>query len=152
MFPLLLVPVILAAAQAPVPDTRPQNPVLPATAPSGKPIVNVLLRERANATQWFGALPNAETYGHGDSLLRVAIPQRLKRFDYQLEMSNSAELALPTDAVRRSQRRVNWGWAALTTPATRTTTTRRQSLSKQVFCDTTSTRTKAWFAWAGLSS
>lgn len=88
-----------AALSTPVPDTRPQNPVLPATAPSGKPVINILLRERGNATQWFGAVPNAETYGHGDSLLRIAIAQRVRRLDWQLEMSNGAELALPTDAV-----------------------------------------------------
>lgn len=61
--------------------------------------MSVLLRERANATQWFSALPNPEQYGHGDSLLRIAIAQRVRHFDYQLEMSNSAELMLPTDAV-----------------------------------------------------
>lgn len=95
----MFAPAVLAAAQAPVPDTRPQNPILPANAPSGKPILNVMLRERANATQFFGASPNPETYGHGDSLLRIAIAQRIKRLDWQLEMSNSSELALPTDAV-----------------------------------------------------
>lgn len=88
-----------ATVPGPVPDTRPQNPIMSATAASGRPIVNIVLRERANATQFFGALPNPETYGHGDSLLRIAIAQRIKRFDWQLEMSNSAELALPTDAV-----------------------------------------------------
>ena len=59
----------------------------------------MLLRERANATQWFSALPNPEQYGHGDSLLRIAIAQRIRRFDWQLEMSNNSELVLPTDAV-----------------------------------------------------
>ncbi|MBE7182412.1 MAG: hypothetical protein INR71_14610 [Terriglobus roseus] len=58
-----------------------------------------MLRERGNATQWFSALPNPETYGHGDSLLRLSIAQRVQRVDWQLEMSNGAELALPTDAV-----------------------------------------------------
>lgn len=90
---------VASPAAPPTPDTRPLIPILPATAPSGKPVVSVLLRERANATQWFGALPNPETYGHGDSLLRIAIAQRIRRVDWQLEMSNSSELALPTDAV-----------------------------------------------------
>lgn len=99
LLPFACVPVVAAVAQAPTPDTRPQNTILAATAPSGPPIVNVLLRERANATQWFSALSNPETYGHGDSLLRIAIAQRVHRIDWQLEMSNSAELALPTDAV-----------------------------------------------------
>ncbi|AFL87519.1 hypothetical protein Terro_1209 [Terriglobus roseus DSM 18391] len=88
-----------AVPATPTTDTRPQTPLLPANAPSGKPVISVMLRERANATQWFSALPNAEQYGHGDSLLRVAIAQRIKRIDWQLEMSNSSELSLPTDAV-----------------------------------------------------
>ncbi|MGI4854293.1 MAG: alginate export family protein [Janthinobacterium lividum] len=79
--------------------TVPAPPTAPATVAVTKPLVTVYLRERTNATQWFSAVPNPETYGHQDSLLRIAIAQRIKRFDYQLEMSNSAELALPTDAV-----------------------------------------------------
>ena len=57
------------------------------------------VRERTNATQWFAATPNAEVYGHQDSLLRLGIEQRVRHFDYQLEMSQSAEFALPDDAV-----------------------------------------------------
>ena len=90
---------VLTPPPAPTPDTRPQIALLPPTAPSGKPVYSVLLRERANATQWFSALPNPETYGHGDSLVRLAIAQRINRIDWQLELSNSAELELPTDAV-----------------------------------------------------
>ncbi len=82
-----------------MPDTRPQTPLLPATAPRVGPTINIMLRERGNATQWFGAVPHPETYGHGDSLLRVSINQRVERLDWQLEMSNSSELELPTDAV-----------------------------------------------------
>ncbi len=61
--------------------------------------VTALIRERTNATQWFSATPNAEVYGHQDSLLRLGITQRFKHFDYQLELGQSAELALPNDAV-----------------------------------------------------
>ncbi len=57
------------------------------------------VRERTNATQWFAATPNAEVYGHQDSLVRLAIEQRVHHFDYQLELSESAEFALPDDAV-----------------------------------------------------
>lgn len=72
---------------------------LPAALATHKPVFTVYLRERGNATQYFGAVPDAETYGHGDSLLRMSLAQRLARFDYQLEMSNSSELELPHDAV-----------------------------------------------------
>lgn len=85
---------LTAIAQTPVPQAAP-----PPITTSRVPVVSVLLRERANATQWFSALPNAEQYGHGDSLLRIAIAQRVRRFDYTLEMGNSSELLLPTDAV-----------------------------------------------------
>ena len=96
-------------AQAPVaakPEAAPAPPVLiaspvPAAAAlaTRKPVFTVYLRERGNVTQWFSALPNPETYAHGDSLLRLSLAQRLKHFDYQAELSNSAELDLPKDAV-----------------------------------------------------
>jgi hypothetical protein len=61
--------------------------------------VSAILRERTNATQWFAATPNAEVYGHQDSLLRLSLAQRIRHFDYMLDMGNSTELGLPTDAV-----------------------------------------------------
>ena len=61
--------------------------------------VTALVRERTNATQWFAATPDAELYGHQDSLIRLGISQRIRHFDYMLEIGQSAELALPTDAV-----------------------------------------------------
>ena len=64
-----------------------------------KPVFTVYLRERGNVTQWFSAVPDPETYAHGDSLLRISLAQRLKHFDYLFEMSNSTELGLPRDAV-----------------------------------------------------
>ena len=78
------------AAQAPASATP--NRSTPVTA-------SVYLRERTNVTQWFAATTNAEEYAHQDSLLRIAIAQRIKHYDYQLELSNSTELALPIDAV-----------------------------------------------------
>ena len=68
--------------------------------PASTPItVNALIRERTNATQWFAATPTSEVYGHQDSMLRLGISQRIKHFDYQLELGQSAEIALPSDAV-----------------------------------------------------
>lgn len=71
---------------------------VPSPAPTG-PQVTVAIRERTNATQWFAATPTAEVYGHQDSLLRLALTQRIRKFDYMLDLGQSAELALPTDAV-----------------------------------------------------
>lgn len=59
----------------------------------------VYVRERTNATQWFAATPTAEEYAHQDSLLRLSLQQRIQHWDYQLELGQSAELALPADAV-----------------------------------------------------
>ena len=84
----------LAHCQVPAPSAPP-----PGATTSRTPVVSVLVRERANATQWFSAVPNAEQYGHGDSLVRIAIAQRVHRIDWQLELSNSSELGLPLDAV-----------------------------------------------------
>jgi hypothetical protein len=66
---------------------------------STPPTVTLSLRERTNATQWFAATPNPEVYGHQDSMLRLALEQRIGRWDYRLELGQSAEFALPTDAV-----------------------------------------------------
>ena len=59
----------------------------------------VVIRERTNATQWFSATPQSEVYAHQDSLFRLSLAQRVKHFDYVVEMGQSAELALPQDAV-----------------------------------------------------
>jgi hypothetical protein len=74
------------------PQTNPSTTVAPLTA-------TALIRERTNTTQWFSATPNAEVYAHQDSLLRLSLSQRVRHFDYLVELGQSAELALPTDAV-----------------------------------------------------
>lgn len=61
--------------------------------------VTAVIRERTNATQWFSATPAAEQYGYQDSLLRLGIAQRIRDFDYMVELGQSAEFALPADAV-----------------------------------------------------
>jgi hypothetical protein len=70
------------------------------TSPSATgPLVTAAIRERTNATQWFAATSTAEVYGHQDSLLRLSLTQRIHKIDYMLDLGQSAELALPTDAV-----------------------------------------------------
>ncbi len=72
----------------------------PSNTPPSTPVtVTELLRERTNATQWFAATPHDEVYGHQDSLLRLGLQQRIRRLDYTVELGQSAELFLPTDAV-----------------------------------------------------
>lgn len=65
----------------------------------GPVTVSLWDRTRVNTTQWFAATPNAELYGHVDSLLRVALQQRLKHIDWTAELSQSSELWLPGDGV-----------------------------------------------------
>jgi hypothetical protein len=57
------------------------------------------VRERTNTTQWFAATPAAELYAHQDSLVHLTLAQRIRRFDYLLDLGQAAELALPSDAI-----------------------------------------------------
>ena len=74
-----------------------QNP--PAAPATTRPTFSAYVRQRTNVFTWFAATPNAEQYGYQDSLLRLGLTQRVGSFDYALELGQSAELALPTDAV-----------------------------------------------------
>jgi hypothetical protein len=56
-------------------------------------------RTREVTTAWFTATPNAEVYGYTESLLRIAVAQKRKTFDWQLELTQPSVLGLPKDAV-----------------------------------------------------
>jgi hypothetical protein len=73
--------------------------VLLGQTPSRSVVMTVSGRERVNTTEWFSATPEAEVYGHVDSLLRISFQQRIHAFDWQAELGQAAELFLPTDAV-----------------------------------------------------
>ncbi len=70
-------------------------------APSSEsPIsVSVYDRTRVDPWQWFAAPPQSETYSYVESLLRLGVAQRIRRWDWQLELSQPAVLGLPSDAV-----------------------------------------------------
>ncbi len=89
----------LGASCAATAQTAPSTSAPASTPPSTPVTVIATVRERTNATQWFAATPHDEVYGHQDSLLRLGIQQRIKHFDYTLELGQSAELFLPDDAV-----------------------------------------------------
>ena len=79
-----------------------ESPAAGGQAPHGQATLHtpvtltVIGRERVNATQCgTPATPNAEVYGHLDSLLRIALAQRVRRIDWQAELLQSAELFLP---------------------------------------------------------
>jgi len=58
-----------------------------------------MYRSRADVWQWFAAPPESNTYVYLNSLLRVAVSQRIQRWDWRLELSQPAELWLPNNAV-----------------------------------------------------
>ncbi|MHB1023873.1 MAG: alginate export family protein [Acidobacteriaceae bacterium] len=69
-------------------------------ASSKSPVgVTVLYRTRVDAWQWFAAPPESETYGYAESLLRIGVTQKIQNWDWELELSQPAELGLPKDAV-----------------------------------------------------
>ena len=89
---LLFLPVIRILGQTPAAPPQPSAPV------SG---VNISVYERARVEnwQWFAAPPQSETYSYAESLLRIGVSQTLRKFDWQLELSQPSVLWAPNDAV-----------------------------------------------------
>ena len=56
-------------------------------------------RTRVDSWQWFAAPPYNNNYGYVESLLRVGVSQRLRRWDWQLELAQPSILAAPDDAI-----------------------------------------------------
>lgn len=61
--------------------------------------VSVYDRTRVDTWQWFAAPPEASTYGYVESLLRMGIAQRLRRWDWQLELAQPSIVCAPDNAV-----------------------------------------------------
>ncbi len=67
---------------------------------SSSPIsVFVSDRTRVDAWQWFAAPPKSNSYGYVESLLRIGVAQHLRRWDWELELSQPAVLDAPDNAV-----------------------------------------------------
>ena len=77
--------------------------VAPGSAQSailGRPVsVSVYDRSRIDVWQWFAAPPESNTYSYLESLLRIGVAQRIRRWDWRLELAQPALLGLPDDAV-----------------------------------------------------
>jgi hypothetical protein len=71
----------------------------PSDSSPGKVNVSVYYRLRADAWQWFAAPPETNTYGYVESLLRIAVAQRVKHWDWMAELTQPAVLGLPANAV-----------------------------------------------------
>ena len=90
LFRWMVVPILISAAISPAQSVS-----------SSKSPVSVLIydRTRLNAWSWFAAPPEANTYGYAESLLRAGVAQRLRRWDWELELAQPAVLDVPGDAV-----------------------------------------------------
>jgi hypothetical protein len=77
--------------------------ITPGSAQSASPnrpvSVSVYYRARMDVWQWFAAPPESNSYAYLESLLRVAVSQRIQHWDWSLELAQPAELWLPNDAV-----------------------------------------------------
>ena len=91
-FPYLTLAVTLvlaappAAAQSASPDKAPVS-------------VFVYDRTRMDAWQWFAAPPTSNSYAYVQTLQRIGMTQRLRHWDWELELSQPAILDLPDKAV-----------------------------------------------------
>ena len=71
-----------------------------AQATGNSPVgISVYDRTRLDTWQWFAAPPQSETYAYVESLLRLSMMQKIKRWDWQLELAQPSILHAPTDAV-----------------------------------------------------
>jgi hypothetical protein len=61
--------------------------------------VKVYDRLRTDATNWYGAPPYTTTYPYVEQLLRVSVAQKIRRFDWLLELSSSDVFDVPTTSV-----------------------------------------------------
>ena len=68
------------------------------------PSLNIFIydRTRVDTWQWFAAPPAANTYGYVQSLLRVGLEQRVRQWDWRLELAQPSILDAPDDAISSS--------------------------------------------------
>ncbi|MDE3188805.1 MAG: hypothetical protein KGM96_14930 [Acidobacteriota bacterium] len=52
-----------------------------------------------DAWQWFAAPPNSSSYGYVESLVRIGMAQRIRRWDWELELAQASVLDAPSKAV-----------------------------------------------------
>jgi hypothetical protein len=73
-----------------------------ATAPHSRSLpfsISVYDRTRADASEWFAAPPKDATTGYVESVVRIGIAQRAKKFDWQLELLQPTILDAPTNSI-----------------------------------------------------
>lgn len=79
------------------PSGTPGDAIAPA---KGLPFnVNVLDRVRTDAVSFYGDPPYTSTYPYVEQLLRIAVAQKIKHFDYLVELSENNVFDVPTTSV-----------------------------------------------------
>lgn len=70
------------------------------TGSHGLPVsTSVYDRTRVVTSQWFAAPPQSQTYSYVESLIRLGVAQRIRHWDWALELAQPTLLDLPKDAV-----------------------------------------------------
>ncbi len=69
-------------------------------SPSGPPVsINVYDRTRTDAYNWYADAPYTTTYPFVEQLVRVSVAQKVKHFDWMLELSSADVFDVPTTSV-----------------------------------------------------
>ena len=89
-------PFLMSAQDAP---KAPATPATPGFLKPQKVAIDVYDRVRTDANDWYAAPPYTTTYPYVEQLLRIAVSQRIKKFDYRLELSENNVFDVPTTSV-----------------------------------------------------
>ena len=89
---LLSIPVLTISAQTASLPPAPSATILPVA-------ISILERSRTDAVSFYGDPPLTTTYPYVEQLLRFSVAQKIKHFDYQVEISENNIFDLPTTSV-----------------------------------------------------
>jgi hypothetical protein len=92
----LLVAVIAHSQTSSAPASSPPAEASPSASPVA---IRVYDRSRTNAYDWYSDPPYTSTYSMVEQMLRISVSQKIKRFDWLLELSSDDVFDVPTTAV-----------------------------------------------------
>jgi len=106
-----------------------------AASSSSSPVsVSVYDRTRVDTWQWFAAPPESNSYAYVESLLRISLAQRMRSWDWQLELAQPSVLDAPNDAISPVTAQGQLGLGAHTMPPAPTTPIRPPRFSSKALC------------------
>jgi hypothetical protein len=94
--PSLILPVVFASSLAASAQTAPAAASPGPTAPVS---VGVYDRVRTDAVNFYDDVPYTTTYPYVEQLMRISVAQKVKNFDYMIEMSEANVFDVPTTSV-----------------------------------------------------